>query len=175
MIIGIPLVIVILVIFIAVQPSSFRVERAATVAAPPEVVFAQINDFHNWQAWSPWAQLDPDMKLTYDGPEAGQGARYAWTGNKKAGEGRMEIIESRPAELIKINLEFIKPFAAKNLTEFTFTPAGDATKVTWAMSGDNGFMGKAFGLFMKMDKLVGGDFEKGLASIKQISEKAVKE
>ena len=153
-------------IFVAMQPDEFAVERSTTVAAPPQMVFDQVNDFHKWQAWSPWAKLDPMAKNTFEGPESGEGAKFSWAGNDQVGEGRMEIAESRAPEHIKIDLEFIKPFAAKNVTLFTFAPEGDSTKVTWNMSGKNNFIGKAMCLFMNMDKMVGGDFEKGLAAMK---------
>jgi uncharacterized protein YndB with AHSA1/START domain len=163
-------VIVVFLVVVSLQPSDFRVERSAVVAAPPEAVFAQVNDFHNWAAWSPWSKMDPDMKTTYSGPDAGTGARYAWSGNSKVGEGSMTITESRPAEYIAIDLEFLKPFKAKNLTEFTFTPAEGGTQVVWAMSGKNNFISKAVCMFMDMDKMVGGDFEKGLAALKAKAE-----
>jgi hypothetical protein len=133
-----------------------------------------VNDFHNWTAWSPWAKLDPAMKQTYEGAPAGTGAVSTWAGNKDVGEGRMTIIESRPSELIRIKLEFFKPFAATNTAEFTFKPAGDQTAVTWSMAGEKNFMAKAFGLFMNMDKMIGDDFEKGLANLKSVTETAPK-
>jgi hypothetical protein len=170
--IGLVVVILIFVVVVAMQPADFRITRSATIAAPPDVAFAQVNDFHKWEAWSPWARLDPAMKTTYDGPPAGPGAKYAWVGNKDVGEGRMTITESKPNELVKINLEFIKPFAATNTTEFTFKPQGDQTNVTWTMSGRNGFVAKAFCMFMNMDKMVGADFEKGLAQMKAVTESA---
>jgi uncharacterized protein YndB with AHSA1/START domain len=167
-------VIAVLLIVVAMQPSEFRITRSATMAAPPAAVFAQVNDFHKWDAWSPWAKLDPTMKATYDGAEAGTGAKYAWIGNKDVGEGRMTILESQPSELIRIKLEFLNPFEATNTTVFAFKPEGDKTAVTWTMEGNNKFMSKAFGLFMNMDKLVGGDFEKGLARMKALVEAAPK-
>jgi hypothetical protein len=158
--------VVVFAVVVAMQPAAFRIERKATIAAPDSVVFAQVNDFHRWDAWSPWAKLDPVMKQTYEGSPAGVGAVYSWAGNKDVGEGRMTITESTPNSLIRIKLEFLKPFATSNTTEFTFTPAGDQTSVTWAMTGQNNFIAKAFGLFMNMDKMIGGDFEKGLAQMK---------
>jgi hypothetical protein len=134
-------------------------------------VFEHVNDFHKWRAWSPWEERDPDMERTYDGPAAGEGAKYAWAGNGDVGEGKMTITESRPGELIRIKLEFLKPMSATNTTEFTFKAEGDGTVVTWDMTGRNNFMAKAFCLFMNMDKMVGGDFEKGLANLKSIAEK----
>jgi hypothetical protein len=173
--IGLALVVVVLVVIIALQPSHYRVERSATMNAPAPVVFAQVNDFHKWNAWSPWAKIDPAMKQTFEGAPAGTGAVYAWTGNKDVGEGRMTITDSHATDLIKIKLEFIKPFAATNATDFTFKPQGNQTAVTWTMSGDNNFIGKAFGLFMNMDKMIGTDFEKGLAQMKAVAEAAPKQ
>ena len=164
------LVIVVFCAIVAMQPSEYNVTRTAVVNAPPEKVFDQVNDFHKWNAWSPWAKLDPNMKTTYSGPESGQGASYSWTGNDQVGEGKMTIAESHPGQHIKIDLEFIKPWQAKNNTEFIFTPEGNGTKVTWNMSGTNNFTGKAFGMLMNMDKMIGDDFAKGLAQLKAVSE-----
>ena len=155
---------------IALRPSQLRVTRRASIAAPPAAVFAQVNDFRKWQAWSPWAKRDPGMATHYTGAPAGVGAVYAWAGNREVGEGRMTITESRPHELIRISLEFMKPFAATHTAEFTFAPDGGGTAVTWTMTGQNGFIGKAIGLVMSMDRMIGGDFESGLAGIKQQAE-----
>ena len=159
---------------VALQPSDFRVVRSAAIAAPPEAVFSQVNDLHRWEAWSPWAKLDPKAKNSYEGPPAGVGAAFSWAGNMEVGEGRMTITESRPKDLIRMNLEFIKPIKAANLTEFTFRPEGNLTVVAWTMSGKNNFLSKAVGLFMDCDKMVGGQFEKGLAQIKSIAEVATR-
>jgi hypothetical protein len=167
-------VIVIFLIIVAMQPADYRVVRTASIAAPPDKVFAQVNDFHKWEAWSPWAKIDPAAKFNYDGPQAGVGAIFAWVGNKEVGEGRMTLTESHLSDLIRIKLEFIKPFPSTCLTEFTFKPEGKDTVVTWAMSGTKNFMSKAVCMFMNMDKMVGGDFEKGLASMKSVSETALK-
>ena len=173
--IGFGVIVVVFVVIVALQPPEFRVARSATIAAPPPAVFAQVNDFHKWDAWSPWAKLDPNMKKTHEGAPAGTGAIYSWSGNDQVGEGRMTLTESRPSELIRIKLKFMKPFAATNTTEFTFKPEGNQTAVTWSMFGTNNFIAKAFGLFMNMDKMVGGDFEKGLASMKSVVETAPKQ
>ncbi|MGH9932366.1 MAG: SRPBCC family protein [Pyrinomonadaceae bacterium] len=173
--IGLAAIVVILVVVIALQPATYQVERSATIAAPASVVFAQVNDFRKWNAWSPWAKLDPAMKQTFEGASAGPGAVYTWTGNKDVGEGRMTITESHASDLVRIKLEFLKPFAATSATEFTFTPQGDQTAVKWKMSGENNFMAKAFSLFMNMDKMIGGDFEKGLAQMKSVAEAAPKQ
>jgi uncharacterized protein YndB with AHSA1/START domain len=159
-------------VVVAMQPSEFRIERSTTIAAPAENVFAQVNDFHNWDAWSPWAKLDPNAKNTFDGPPAGKGAVFHWAGNSEVGEGEMTITESRPNEHIRIKLEFIKPFADTSTTEFTLKPEGDQTHVTWSMFGNNNFMSKIFCLFMDMEKMVGGSYEKGLANMKTIVEKS---
>src|SRR6266850_7788617 len=166
---------VIVLAFIAIvvtRPAEFRVVRSATIAAPAPAVFAQVNELRKWEAWSPWAKRDPAMKQTYDGTPAGTGAITAWAGNKDVGEGRMTITESRPSELIRIKLEFFKPFAATNTAEFTFKPEGNQTVVTWSLSGKRNFMLKAVGLFMNMDKMVGGEFEDGLAQMKSVVEAA---
>jgi hypothetical protein len=144
------------------------------MAAPPQNAFALVNDFHAWAAWSPWEKMDPDMKKTFGGAPSGAGATYAWTGNKQVGEGKMTIEKTSPPSLVGIKLEFFKPFAATNQATFTFTPSGEGTKVTWAMDGENNFVGKAFSMFMDMDKMVGADFEKGLAAMKTLAESAPK-
>jgi uncharacterized protein YndB with AHSA1/START domain len=160
-----------LAVVIAMQPATFLVTRTTSIAAPPETVFALVNDFHRWDAWSPWAKLDPAMRTTFSGPVAGAGAVYSWIGNSDVGEGRMTVLESRPAELVRINLEFLKPFASTSITEFTFTGTGTSTGVTWTMKGDNNFLSKAMSLFMGgMDKMIGPDFDKGLAQLKAAAE-----
>jgi len=158
--------VILFLVVVATRPAGYRVTRSATIAAPPPAVFAQVNDFHKWEAWNPWGKIDPAMKITYDGPAAGKGAGYAWVGNKEVGAGRMTIMESQPNDLILINLEFFKPMAGVALTEFTFKPEGNQTVVTWTMTGKNNFIGKAMCLFMNMDKMIGGQFEKGLAAMK---------
>ncbi len=170
--IGIVSLIVLLVVVILIQPTRFRIERSATIAASSENIFPHINDLHQWDAWSPWAKLDPSMTTTYEGEPSGKGAIYKWSGNDEVGEGKMTILESQPNQLVRINLEFIRPFPAENLSEFVLTPKGDATDVTWSLSGDRNFMSKAFGLIVDIDKMVGADFEKGLAALKSIAESA---
>ncbi len=163
-------IVVVFVVVVAMQPSEFRVVRSATISAPASAVFAQVNDLHKWEAWSPWAKLDPAAKSTFEGPPAGTGAIFRWAGNNQVGEGRMTITESRPNELIRFNLEFFKPMAGTSTAEFTFKPEGNETTVTWSMTGKNNFFAKAMCLFMDMDKMVGGQFEKGLAAMKSIVE-----
>ena len=166
---------VVLVGIVATQPSDFRITRAATISAPAPAVFAQVNDFHKWEAWSPWEKIDPALKRNYEGAPAGTGAIYSWAGNNQIGEGRMTITESRPSDLIRIKLEFMKPFAATHTAEFTFKPEGDQTAVTWSMAGKNKFIAKGIGLLMNMDKMIGGQFEKGLAQMKSVVEAAPKQ
>jgi hypothetical protein len=168
-------IVVVFVGVVAMQPSDFRIVRTATMSAPAPAVFAQVNDFHNWEAWSPWAKLDPAAKNSFEGPFAGTGAIFRWAGNKEVGEGSMTITESRPSDLIRIKLEFLKPFAGTNTAEFTFKPDGDQTAVTWSMAGENNFIAKAVCLFMNRDKMVGGKFEEGLAQMKSIVEAAPKQ
>jgi hypothetical protein len=172
--IALAVIVVVFVGVVAMQPSDFRIVRTVTMSAPAPAVFAQVNDFHNWEAWSPWAKLDPTAKNSFEGPSAGTGAIFRWAGNKEVGEGSMTITESRPSDLIRIKLEFLKPFAATNSAEFTFKPDGDQTAVTWGMAGKNNFISKAICLFMNMDKMVGGKFEEGLAAMKSIVEAAPK-
>jgi uncharacterized protein YndB with AHSA1/START domain len=163
-------IVAVLAAIVAIQPSEFRIARTATIAAPPPAVFAQVNDYRNWTAWSPYEKLDPAMKKTYEGAPTGAGAVYTWAGNDQAGAGRATITESRPNELIRIKLEFLKPFAVTNTAEFTFKPAGRETAVTWSLAGSRNFLFKAVGLFMDMDKMVGGQFEEGLAQLKSVVE-----
>jgi uncharacterized protein YndB with AHSA1/START domain len=170
----VPAIVVVFVVIVALQPADFRIQRTALIAAPAQAVFAQVNEFRKWLAWSPWEKMDPALTRTYDGPPAGTGAKYAWQGNKNVGEGRMTITESRPGELVRIKLEFFKPFAATNTAEFTFKPESGGTAVTWSMTGRNHFMAKAISLFMNMDKMVGGQFEQGLAQMKSVVETPAK-
>jgi hypothetical protein len=157
-------------VLVALRPSEFRVSRTETIQASAAEVFEQVNDFHRWTQWSPYDQRDPAMKRTYEGPPAGVGASYAWNGNHEVGEGRSTIAESRPNELIRIRLEFFRPFAGVNVAEFRFVPQGEATATTWSLSGRHNLMSKAIGLFINMDKMIGRDFEAGLANLKRLVE-----
>jgi hypothetical protein len=159
-----------LLVIIAGRPDEFTVTRSASIAAPPEKIFPCVNELKKWDDWSPWAKLDPNCKITYVGPPAGVDASYSWVGNNKVGEGKLTIIASTPSSLVRFRLEFLKPFKATNIAEFRFAPEGGQTLVTWSMSGKNNFFFKVFGLFMDCDKMVGKDFEKGLASLKTIAE-----
>jgi len=163
-------VVALFIIIVAMRPEDFRYTRAARIAAPPEVVFANVDDFHKWEAWSPWAKMDPNCKNSFSGPESGPGATFAWSGNNKVGEGRMTILDSRPGEVIRIKLEFFKPFKATNTAEFTFKPEGGQTQVTWSMFGKCNFMSKAVGMFMDCEKMVGAQFEQGLANLNSASQ-----
>jgi hypothetical protein len=171
---GLVAVIALLAIVIATRPAEYTVVRKTTIQAAPEIAFARVNDFHRWIEWSPWDKLDPAMKRTFEGASTGAGALYGWTGNDQVGEGRMTIEESKLNELVRIKLEFIKPFPATSTTTFTFAQAGAGTEVTWQMVGQNNFISKAFSLFMDMDKMIGADFERGLASMKEGSETEAK-
>lgn len=168
--IGIAVLVVLLLIFVATRPAEYQVTRAGRMTAPPARVFEQVNDFHKWEAWSPWEKIDPALRRTFAGPTQGVGANYKWVGNKNVGEGQMTITESRPGELVRIRLEFLKPFAAVSESVFTFRPEGNETVTNWTMNGRNSFMAKAMCLFMNMDKMIGGQFEKGLANMKSVVE-----
>jgi Polyketide cyclase / dehydrase and lipid transport len=157
--------------YAATRPGSFRVQRSATIQAAPEKIFPLIVDFHNWTSWSPWEKKDPALKRTYSGAPSGKGAVYAWEGNKNVGSGRMEITDAPAPSKVTIKLDFIKPFEGHNIAEFMLQPAGGATNVTWEMSGNMAFVMKVFGIFVSMDKMIGNDFETGLANLKAMAEK----
>lgn len=157
------------IVLIRSQPSNFRIVRSATITAPPEAVFDQVNNLRNWQEWSPWEELDPNAKKTYLGPMAGVGAGLTWSGNSRVGEGRMAIIQSRPNECVVFDLEFLKPFRANKVAEFNFTPRGNQTLVRWSVSGENDFLGKLTNLFINCEKTIGVKFEKGLAHLKTLA------
>jgi hypothetical protein len=158
-------------IFAASRSSEFKVTRAAAIPAPAAVVFEHVNDLHLWQEWSPWAKIDPRVKNTFGDKTAGTGATFQWDGNK-VGAGAMTIVESRPYDLIRIRLDFLKPFKATNMAEFTFAPVGEKTLVTWSMVGKKNFVMKAVGLFIDCDKMCGDQFEKGLATLQAVVEGA---
>ena len=162
--------VVVVLLIAATKPNTFVVQRGTTIQAPPERVFPLINDFHNWLAWSPWEKLDPDLRRTHDGPPNGKGAVYAWEGNKKVGQGRMEITESVPPSKVAIKLDFIKPFESHNTADFTLDRRGDGTHVNWAMTGQQPFLFKVMTVFMSIDKMIGKDFEAGLANMKAKAE-----
>lgn len=154
----------------ATRPDVFRVQRSASIQAPPEKLHAVLSDFRGWQAWSPWEELDPAMKRSYSGAASGKGAMYAWEGNGNVGQGRMEITDAQPAR-VAMNLDFVKPFEAHNKVEFLLAPKGGATEVTWVMWGAVPYFAKIIHLFIDMDAMVGGQFEAGLANLKRLTEK----
>ena len=164
----------IFLIVVAMQPAEYSVSRTATIAAPQAAIFPHVNEPKKWEAWNPWGKIDPAMKLTYDGPTSGVGASYSWEGNNEVGAGKMTITESKPAELVHFHMDFFKPMAGTAEADFTFKPEGDKTSVTWSMSGKNNFISKAFCMFMNMDKMIGGSFEKGLADLKNVVETEAK-
>src|ERR1700681_3980714 len=162
--------IAIVLILAATKPNSFSVQRATTVKAPPERIFPLINDFHQWGTWSPYENKDPAMKRSYSGAASGKGAVYAWDGNKNVGSGRMEILETSAPAKIVIKLDFFKPFEGHNTAEFTILPQGDATDVRWVMHGPAPFISRLMQVFMNIDRMIGKDFETGLANLKRLTE-----
>ena len=152
------------------KPDIFRVERSVVINAPPDKIFPLVADFHRWGQWSPYETRDPRMKRTYSGAESGKGAIYAWEGDKNVGTGRMEILDAPAPREVVIKLDFLKPFQAHNTAEFTMQPQGDGTRVTWAMQGPTPFIGKIMHVFMNMDRMVGTDFETGLANLRKTAE-----
>lgn len=163
--------IIALLLYAATRPNSFRIQRSLCINAAPDRLFALLNDFRQWSGWSPWEKMDPNMQRTFSGPDVGVGAVYEWQGNKKVGRGRMEILESSPGTRLRIKLDFFSPFEAHNMTEFTLQPQSNGTDIIWAMHGPSPFMSKLMGVVCNMDKLVGRDFERGLANLKALAEK----
>lgn len=169
-VIGLAVIIASILIAASIKPNTVHYERSIVINAPPEKILQHIADFHKWMAWSPWDKLDPNMKRDYAGAAQGIGAKYAWSGNGKAGEGTMEILEAG-TNGVKIDLRFAKPFKSDCTTQFHFTAQNNATNVRWTMDGPNTFIGKIFSLFMNMDKMIGKDFENGLAGLKAEAER----
>ena len=163
--------VVVVFILAATRPDTFRLQRTASIKAPPEKIFTILSDFRAWGQWSPWEKKDPDLKRTFSGADRGQGAKYAWDGDKNVGQGSMEIVEVVPPSKLKIKLDFIRPFEAHNMVDFALEPNGDATTVTWLMQGPTPFFAKIIHVFLDMDKMVGKDFETGLANLKAAAEK----
>ena len=159
-----------ILVFAATRPATYHVERSTTIAAPPDKIAPLLNDFHNWNEWSPWAKLDPNMHVTYTGAPSGQGAIYEWEGNSKVGKGRMEILATQPT-LTSIKLDFLAPFESHNRTNFVLLPQGSTTQVTWTMDGPNTFMTKLMSVFGSMDRMIGKDFDTGLNQLKSAAEK----
>ena len=170
-VIGIASAVAIILALAFAKPATFSVKRSITIKAPPQKILPLVHDFRNWVQWSPWEKLDPAMQKTYGGPASGVGHTYAWQGNKKVGSGRMEITEVVPSSKVLLTLDFLAPFEAHNMTEFTFAPTGDLTEVTWNMYGPNTVMTKVMQVFTSMDRMVGKDFESGLAAMKVAVEK----
>jgi uncharacterized protein YndB with AHSA1/START domain len=160
-----------LLVYAATKPDSFRIQRTTSIKAPPEKIFALINDLRSHRAWSPWENKDPAMKRTYSGAASGKGAVYEWDGNNEIGKGRMEIAETSPSSRVMFDMHFIKPFEARNIAEFTLEHRGDVTNVTWAMYGPSPYISKVMGLFFNMDSMIGKEFETGLANLKSLTEK----
>ncbi|HEY8707406.1 MAG TPA: SRPBCC family protein [Burkholderiaceae bacterium] len=170
-VIVVAIVIAAILAYAATRPDMFSVQRSARIKAPPETIYAVVNDFHRWIDWSPWEKLDPSMTRTLSGAASGPGAVYEWRGNGKVGAGRMEITESVPARKVTIQLDFIKPFEGHNIAEFTLVPQGDTTLVTWSMHGPTPFVSKLMQVFVNMDTMIGKDFEAGLTNLKALTEK----
>lgn len=163
--------VVALAVFVATRPDTFRVERSIVIAAPADAVFPHVNALRRWEAWSPWQKLDPNATAAFEGPEAGEGAVMRWEGNRDVGKGSMTITESRPDAFIRFRLDFLEPFEASHFSDFTFQPAGgDGTTVTWAMHGENTFIGKAIGLIFDCEAMIGPQLEQGLQNLKAAAE-----
>jgi len=163
-------IIAIFVVVVALQPSEFQLARSTTIAAPQADVFAQVNDFHKWEAWSPWAKLDPQAKIAFEGPPEGEGTIMTWSGNSEVGEGKMTLTESRPYELIKTRVDMVKPFAGSSTSEFTFKPEGEGTAVTWSVAAHHNFMQKALCLIFGGKRMMSDLMDKGLAQMKSVVE-----
>lgn len=172
MILWIVIVLVVACLLYATTRPNLVVQRSVVIQAPAEKIYPLLNNFHEWSAWSPWEKLDPGMHKTYTGPESGRGAGYAWQGNKEVGQGSMEITDSAPGNHVTIKLDFIKPFEGHNITEFTLEPQENSTHVTWTLQSNGSYRAKLIGVFVNMDKLIGTDFERGLANLKAVSEKS---
>ena len=170
--IGLAAVIAIFLVVVATRPATFRVERSASLAAAPQTLFEHVNDHHKFLVWNPFLKLDQNAKITYSGPDAGVGAACAWDGNKEVGAGSCTIVESKPGELVRCRMDWKRPMEGTATVDFTFKPNGDKTVVTWAMYGQNGFMGKLVSLFIDCDKMCGPQFEKGLANLGEVATKS---
>jgi uncharacterized protein YndB with AHSA1/START domain len=168
--IGVGTIIAGILAFATTRPDTFRVERSIMIAAPPENVYPFLTDFREWPRWSPWEKLDPEMQRSYGGSASGEGAVYEWNGNRKAGAGRMEIVDASEGRHVEINLTFLRPFVSSNTTEFTLTPKEDGTLLRWQMHGPAGYMSKLMTVFASFDKMIGPDFDRGLESLKHEAE-----
>lgn len=157
--------------YAATRPDTFQVQRSIVIAAPPQAIYARIEDFRRWRDWSPWERLDPAMVRTHSGAARGVGAVYAWQGNREVGRGRMEVVAAAAPSTITIQLDFIEPFASRNITEFVLAPVDGGTRVIWTMRGENLYVSKLMGVFVDMDAMIGKDFARGLATLKSASER----
>jgi hypothetical protein len=171
LLIGLVLLLAAFAVVVWMQPDDYRLTRSTVIAAPAAAVFAEVNDLRKWDDWSPWAKLDPAAKVTFSGPQSGPGATFQWSGNDKIGEGTMTITESKPNERVATRTDFVRPFAGTSNSDFVFSGTGDQTDVIWTMSGKQNFIGKAMCLVMSMEKMLGPDFERGLAQLKQVAER----
>lgn len=169
--IAVVVLIVAVLVYAATRPDTFRVERSAIIKAPPERIFARIDNLRSWSDWSPYEKKDPAMRRAFGDATSGKGASYTWEGNSEVGMGRMEITESVPPSRVSIKLEFVKPFEARNTVDFTLQPKGETTNVTWAIYGPSPYISKLIGVFCSMDSMIGKDFEAGLADLKAVVEK----
>ena len=160
-----------LLVYAATRPDTFRVERTATMKAPPEKIYAVLSDFRKWETWSPWEKKDPAMKRTFGATTSGKGATYAWEGNSEVGKGSMEIVETAPPSRLKLRLDFTEPFEAHNIVEYALTPQGESTNVSWVLHGPMPYVSKVMSVFWSMDSMIGKDFETGLANLKAVVEK----
>jgi hypothetical protein len=170
-VIVIVLLVAAILVYATTRPDNFAVKRAATIKAPPEKIFPLISDFHSWGTWSPWEKLDPGMKRAFSGAPSGEGAVYEWSGDSKVGAGRMEIAEATSPSKVVIQLDFLKPIEGHDIAEFSIVPKGDSSDVTWEMRGPSPYVTKVMGIFASMDKMIGDDFETGLANLKAAAEK----
>jgi hypothetical protein len=169
--IGLVLLIAAFLVVVWFQPDDYRLTRTTVIAAPAAAVFAQVNDLQKWESWSPWAKLDPNAKVTFSGPQSGEGASFKWDGNDKVGSGTMTVTESKPTVRVATRTDFVKPFEGTSNSDFVFSESGGQTNVIWTMSGKQNFIGKAICLFMSMENMLGPEFEKGLAALKQVAER----
>jgi uncharacterized protein YndB with AHSA1/START domain len=174
LLLGLAAIIAIILIVASFQPGEMTVSRSATIAAAPEAVFKVVNDFRQWDSWSPWSKMDPKMTITLEGPPEGAGAKYHWSGNSEVGEGTTTLVESKPSEKVAMRIDMVRPMAGSSDVQFLFAPEGTGTKVTWAMQGKKPFVGKVFGLFVDCEKMCGDQFNEGLANLKKIVESTPK-
>lgn len=168
--IGLALLVAAFLVVVWFQPDDYRLTRSAIIGAPAAAVFAKVNDLRQWDAWSPWAKIDPAARVTFDGPSAGVGAIFHWDGNDKVGAGTMTITESKPSQRVATRTDFLRPFKGTSRSDFVFSEQGGRTNVIWTMNGTHNFISKAMCLVMNMEAMLGPDFERGLAQLKQVAE-----